>query len=330
MASAKASQHWPAMVLGVLVAAIFIVVLVTFEVKQTEFAIVKAFGSPKTQMIDGAERVKTYDPGLHWKLPYPFETVWKHDRRWQTYELKKGQVEQVQTADDYQIIVTTYVIWRVGDPGLYLKRLDNVEQAEAKLDDVIRNSRNSILGQHKLHELINVDASKMRLSEIEAEIRRDCSGIAMEKYGIEIKDLGFKHLGFPEKVSEKVFARMQAERQRTSRRYRSEGERDAMKIRAEADLVVSRRLAEAEAEAKGIRAEGDRVAAEYYAVFSQNPELAAFLRKLDALRKTLSEKTTLVVDTSTAPYDLFLPNATDLEKTAAAGDKKPAKSGDGK
>ena len=73
-----------------------------------------------------------------------------------------------------------------------------------------------------------------------------------------------------------------------------------------------------EADAKRIRAEGDRAAAEFYAVFGRNPELAVFLRKLDSLRLTLSEKTTLVVDTRTPPFDLLLPDATDLKKAARA------------
>ena len=77
-------------------------------------------------------------------------------------------------------------------------------------------------------------------------------------------------------------------------------------------------LAKAEGEAKRIRAEGDKTAAEHYAVFRKNPELAAFLRKLDALRLTLSEKTTLVLDTNTPPYDLLKPGATKLGKLSLA------------
>jgi membrane protease subunit HflC len=88
--------------------------------------------------------------------------------------------------------------------------------------------------------------------------------------------------------------------------------REAQRIRAEADREASDTVAKAQAESKRIRAEGDEQAAKSYAVFQQSPELAAFLRKLDALRLTLSEKTTLVVDTNTPPYDLFLKGATDI------------------
>ena len=78
----------------------------------------------------------------------------------------------------------------------------------------------------------------------------------------------------------------------------------------------------AEGEAKGIRGEGDRAAAEYYAVFGQAPELAAFLRKLESLRAMVTEKTTLVLDTRTAPFDLLQPGATELKPAAPAPEKK--------
>ena len=315
MSERTLSQHWPALLLGVLVTCIFVAALVIFTVDETETAVVLTFGKARTE-AGGA--VKEFKPGLHWKLPYPIESVWTHDNRLQCYELKKGQVEQIQTVDEYQIVVTTYVLWRVGNAGTFLKAVNTTAEAENKLDDVVRNARSNVLGKHTLAELINVDASKVRLTEIEAEILKELRGVALDKYGIQVEFLGFKHIGFPEDVTNKVFERMQAERQRKSEKYRSDGRRDAQKIRSLADLKVSETLATAEAEAKRIRAEGDRTAAEYYAVFSKNPELAAFLRKLDSLRQTVSEKTTLILDTQTPPYDLLAPNAGQLTGSVKA------------
>jgi membrane protease subunit HflC len=304
-------QHWPVIGLALLVCVIFLGALVAFEVKETEHAVVLRFGKPR---IESGDTVKVYSPGLHLKWPYPIETVWYHDNRLQCYELRRGQVEQVQTADDYQVIVTTFVLWRVGDPGLFLKRVGTAEEAEKKLDDVVRNSRNIAIGRHSLTELINVDPTQVRIPEIEKGILAHAQEVARSRYGIDLEHLGFKHLGFPETVSTKVFARMRAERNRKSEKYRAEGKRDAQRIRAEADLAASELLSAAEAEAKRTRAEGDRDAAEYYAVFRSNPDLAAFLRKLDSLRESLSEKTTLILDTRTPPFDLFQPEAFDLEK----------------
>jgi membrane protease subunit HflC len=275
--------------------------------------VVKTFGKPRVAVDpDGQERVRIYEPGLHWQWPYPIDTLWRHDSRVHCYELEKGRVEQIQTRDDYQVIVTTYVLWRVGDAGLFLKRVDSTDQAEPLLDNVVRNSRNLILGRHSLSELISTEAGQTSMRDIEEEMLEHLRATAMAEYGIEVVDLGFRHLGFPEAVSLKVFERMRAERARKSERYLAEGAREAQRIRSAADREVSDILARAQAEAKGIRGRGDEEAAMHYAVFRENPELAAFLRKLEALRTTLSNDTTLVLDTQTPPYDLLRPGATEL------------------
>jgi modulator of FtsH protease HflC len=98
---------------------------------------------------------------------------------------------------------------------------------------------------------------------------------------------------------------MRAERSRLAESYRAQGEGEANKIRAEAESERDRIIAKAEAEAKRIMGEGDALAARYYTVFSENEELAIFLRKLDALEETLKEKTTAVLHTNMAPFDLL-------------------------
>ena len=315
-------QHWPAMALGVLVAVFFMTALVAFQVDENELAVVLRFDKARTESVAGAERVKIYEPGLHFKFPYPIETVWKHDNRIQCYELKLGQVEQIPTADEYQVVVTTYVLWRVGDPSIFLKAVRLPGDAENKLDDIVRSSRLNVLGRHNLTELINVDPAKVKLAEIEKEILAGIAGVAKDKYGIEVVSVGFKHIGVPADVTQAIFKRMQKERERKSDAYRAEGKLAAKQIEEKAKGQASDIIAKAEGEAKGIRAEGDRAAAEYYAVFGQAPELAAFLRKLDSLRTMVSDKTTLVLDTRTAPFDLLLPGATNLGPVTMAPAKK--------
>ncbi|NOY80942.1 MAG: protease modulator HflC [Kiritimatiellaeota bacterium] len=312
MAQHAFKQHWPTFVLGVLVASIFLAALVTFQVDQTEYALVMTFGRPKTELVDGRRQPKVYGPGLHLKWPYPVDRVWRHDNRLQCYELTKGQVEQNQTADDYQVVVTTFVLWKVGDPRQFMVAVRTTEGAESKLDEVVRNSRNITIGRHKLTEFINSDPTRIRIPEIEQEILDGVKTVARQKYGIDVQYIGFKLFGFPETVTAKVFDRMRAERNRKSEKYRAEGKRDAQRIRADADLKASEIIAEAASQAKAIRAEGDRIAAESYAVFQQAPDLAEFLRKLDSLRKTLSKTTTLILDTNTPPFDLLKENALDL------------------
>ena len=317
--------HWPVLVLGVVVAVIFFIVLFVFQVQETEYAVVERFGSPRRHLVDGEQQVSVYESGLHWKVPF-IDRVWKHDSRLLIYDLKRGQVEQMQTADDYQVILTTFVLWKVGDPYKYMKAIETVENAEKKLDEIVRSSRSNVVGRHRLDEFINVNESAVRFAEVEAEILDGTRDIAMREYGIEVKRIGIKHLGFPEDVTEKVFERMRKERERRAESYRTEGQLIARKIRAEAEEEAKGILTEARTEATRIRAEGDQAAAEFYAVFQQNPQLAMFLRKLEALRQTLSDKTTLVLDTRTPPYDLLLPDAiklgqvtTEMLPDAAAG-----------
>ncbi|NLF16245.1 MAG: protease modulator HflC [Lentisphaerae bacterium] len=311
-------QHWPVMVLAAVVVGIFLAGLVTFQVRETEIALVMRLGKAR----EGADgKVIVYGAGLHRKLPF-FDEVWRTDKRLQTYELKKGRTEQITTSDNHQIVVSTYVLWKVADPALFFKSFPPPDSDfTSELDALVRSARNNVLPQHALAELVNVDPSKARLGDIEAEILAEAQPRAREQYGIDIVSVGFKHIGFPEQVTQKVFARMRAEREKRSQEYLSQGLREAQRIRAEADREASDTVARAQAESKRIRAEGDEQAAKSYAVFQQSPELAAFLRKLDALRLTLSEKTTLVVDTNTPPYDLFLKGATDIDPggRAAAG-----------
>lgn len=307
--------HWPILVLGLVVAIIFFTILFVFEVPETTYAIVQRLGRPIRHTVEGEERVVIYSPGLHVKIPF-IDQVWLHDKRLYCYDLKTGQTEQMQTADNYQVLLSTFVLWRVGDPYTFFKAVGSTADAESKLDEIVRNSRSSVIGMHTLDEMINVEADAIELDVIEGEMLDGVAGIAMNDYGIEVRHVGIKHIGFPEQVTQEVFERMRRERKRQADKILAEGEAEAQKIRAGADLKVRQILADAEAAATTIRAEGDTKAAEYYAAFRQHPELAEFLRKLDALRKTLGERTTLVLDTSTPPYDLFLPDAINLEKLA--------------
>lgn len=301
-------QHWPVALLAVLVVVIFMVALMTFQVKETEYAVIKTFGKAK---VDANDKIVQYDPGLHFKWPF-VDQVWRHDKRLQCYELTVGQEEQIITKDEFQIVVSTYVLWRIGDPGLFLRRLNSTEEAETTLDAVVRNSRNSILPQHNFSELVNTSAKDSKMEQIEAAMLASVQKKALEEFGIEVTRIGFRKLSFPEMVTTKVFDRMRAERESKSERFLAEGKSEAQRIRSEADRKAAELLAQAEAEAKRIRGEGDEAAARYYAVFQKNPDLALFLRNLEALKVSLGDQDTLILDTNTPPFTLLKPGASQL------------------
>ena len=311
--------HWPILVLGIFVAVLFIAVLFVFQVHEVELAIVARLGKPREEMQEGKAQVQVFSPGLHMKIPF-VDSVWKHQRGYQVYELKRGQVEEMQTADDIQLLVSTFVVWRVGDVYQFYKRIETTPRAEKRLDEIVRNSRSNVVGRHPLDHFINVEEEELQLEQIEQEILEEVRSIAMEEYGIEIKFIGIKHLGFPQSVTQEVEKRMRTERESKADEILAEGEKLASQIRTEADAEAETILIDARTEATRIRGEGDEVAAEYYSAFSASPELAIFLRKLEALRETLTdENTTLILDTNTSPFDLLRPDAIDLKALRQEG-----------
>ncbi len=126
--------------------------------------------------------------------------------------------------------------------------------------------------------------------------------------------LGIKKLGLPETVTQSVFERMTSERQVLVSKSQFEGEAEAQKIRSEADRKAAEMLSEAESKATQIRATGEAQAAESLKVFQQNPELANFIFRLNALEGTLKDRSTLILDQQTAPFDLLGTTSTNLVK----------------
>lgn len=300
-------QHWPVLLLAVAVLAIFAISMFVFTVQETEYALVLRRGNPAT---DANGNVKVYGPGLHWKLCPPFETVWRHDKRIYNYMMVQGQTEQNPTKDGYQVLVSNSVFWRVSEAhaDVFMRSVGDTEKAEEALNGIVRNARNAEVAKYELGQLINVDEGKIRIDQIEKDVRDSVNAIVTEKYGIEVVKVGFRNLSFPADVAGKVFDRMKADRTRISEKLRSEGANEAAIIGAEAKAQADRIISKAEAEAKITRGEGDKEAAKFYAVFDQNPELAIFLRKLDALRTSVGPNTTLVFDSTMPPFDLLQPD----------------------
>ena len=305
MAPGKFFKHWPTILLGVIVAAILLVAVFSFQLNQTESAVVTTFGRP-TQVTE---------PGLHFRWPFPFQRIYRFDHRIRCFEGGSGKLEETMTADGQNILVGIYVNYRVSNALDFFKSMENITKAEAELNSWMRGFKNAAFGQYRFNQVINVDPKQMKLNEIQNKIRTDLAKRAAE-FGMEVVSVGINTINVPKSISEKVFERMIQERQRAAAERLAEGEREAKNIRIKADSQKAILLADAEAEAKEIRAKGDAEAAQYYAVFKQNPELAEFLRKLDSLRSVMKSRTTLVLDTDVAPFNLFKPGAEVLTPAA--------------
>lgn len=280
---------------GAILLVIFGVLLFTFQVRQTEVVVVTTFDEP-TRTIE--------KPGLNFKWPLPIQKVYRFDRRVQNFESK---FEESLTRDKLPLLVQVYVGWVISKPDVFFSSFPGGTAAEAEpaLEGLIRSEQSAVLGQHPFTHFIATDEAQLKFIDVESEILQRIQAPALKNYGVDIKFLGIKKLGLPESVTEKVFVRMQAERQREVERLKALGEAEATKIKSAADRDRAQILAKAEAEATAIRGQADAEAEKSYAVFEQNPELAIFLRKLKALEETLKDRATLILDERTPPFDLL-------------------------
>lgn len=298
MATGNFFKHWPTMLLGVVVAVILLIAVFSYQLNQTESAVVTTFGRPAA----------VTEPGLHFRWPFPFQKIYKFDHRIRCFEGGSGKIEETMTQDGQNVLVGIYVNYRISAVEKFFISLENMTNAEDRLNSLMRSAKNATFGQYKFSQIINTDPKLMKLGEIQDKIQN-----ALERdtaiYGIEIVSVGINTINVPESISEKVFERMIEDRKVVANRYLAEGTVRSAEIRSEADQQKAVTLAKAEAEAREIRAQGDAEAATYYAVFRENPDLAEFLRKLDSLRQIMKNQTTLVLDTNVAPFDLLKPGS---------------------
>lgn len=282
--------------IGALLILIFALLLFTFQVRQTEIAVVTTFGRPTRQILE---------PNLYLKWPWPIQKVYKFDRRIQHFEDK---FTEDLTADNNPLLTMVYVGWRITDPQTFFPKFagGSVPAAERMLENILRSAKSAVVGRHPLGDFVNADPAALKFDQIEAEILAQVRGqLQTNDCGLSVEFLGIKKLGLPESVTQTVFERMTSERKVLADQLESEGQAEAARIRSAAERTAAELLSAAEAEARRIRGEGEALAAQTLSVFQQNPELANFLLRLETLEAALKERTTLIFDQRTPPFDLF-------------------------
>lgn len=278
---------------GLSVAGLLILMQLIFIVREGDAVVLTTFGRPV--------RAHT-EAGLYGRWPWPIQRVYRFDHRVHSFE---GPLEQIITRDGKNVLVALFAGWRIMEPIPFLERVGTADQAERNLEGLLRNFTSATFGRYPFSNLVNVQSESIRFDEIENEILKAVRAEAETRYGIEVVFLGIRRIGLPESITERVFDRMRAERTELAERYRSEGESEALRIRSEADSRREQVLARSAAEAKRIRSEGEAQAAISYRVFSENPDFAIFLRKLDMLEEIMTNKTTVVLGSETEPFDLL-------------------------
>ena len=284
----------------VLIVVTLVLYLVSFQVRETESCMVTTFGKPTSQIID---------PGWYFKWPFPIQQVYKFDSRMRVFTV---EVEETRTSSGDPIIVNTYVVWRISEPLKFFNSIKTVKNAEDELlRSRIRNTQNNVIGRYSFSEFVNSDPTKIKFKEIQDDMLTALQeAVASADYGIEIKTMGIKQLKVSKDVTKGVFERMRAERGRRAADIIAQGDSEAVSIETEARTISDELVAVADARAKKIRGDGDAKAAQYYEMLDEDPELAGFLRDLEALQIMLETNTTFVVPTDREPFSLLkgMPN----------------------
>ena len=279
---------------GAVLAVIFVCMLFTFQVRQTEVAVVTTFGKYSRSITNA---------GFQFRLPWPIQKIYEFDNRIQTFERK---FDQSFTKDQISLIISVYVGWRVADPRMFLESFNgDVTKAEQTLEPVVRNAKSGVIGQSAFSDLISTNQAELRFDEVETKMLDAIQAQVRRTYGIQIEILGVKRLNLPASVTSTVFERMRAERQRLVSKYQSEGERAAKVIRATADGQANEITARAKSDAIKIAGEAETKAAEYYETFKKEPDLAVFWFQLKALEPSLKERSSLILGPQTVPFNLL-------------------------
>ncbi|HEY4075247.1 MAG TPA: protease modulator HflC [Herbaspirillum sp.] len=290
------------LIIGILI-AVWLLSSTVFIVDQRQFAIVFALGEVK-QVIR--------EPGLHFKLPPPFQNVIYLDKRILTIDT--GDADRFITAEKKNILVDTFVKWRIADPRLYFISLGGDEQrAQDRMSQIVKAALNEEITKRTVREVISGERGKV-MTALQIKVEAEAKQI-----GLEIVDIRLKRVDYVEQINNSVYDRMKSERVRVANELRSTGSAESEKIRADADRQRTVILAEAYRDAEKIRGEGDAKASQIYAqAFSQNPEFYKFYRSLEAYRASFkSRRDVMVMDPSSEFFKYFKNGG-----TGAAGAKK--------
>ena len=278
---------------GVLL-VIFLCMLFTFQVRQTEVAVVTTFGRYSHSVTNA---------GFQWRLPWPVQKVYWFDNRLQTFESK---IDQPITQDFISLLISVYVGWRITDPKLFLESFNgDITKAEQTLEPIADNAKNGVIGLHRFGDLISTNHADLKFDQIEKAMYDAMQEGTKSNYGLAIETLGIKQINLPDSITTTVFERMKKERETLVATYQSEGEREGKNIKAKADAAANDILARANAEKEKIIGQAEQKAAEYYAQFEKNPELAKFLFDLKAVEQSLKERSSLILGPQTPPFNLL-------------------------
>jgi membrane protease subunit HflC len=288
------AQRWLRAIVGTLALLVIAFHATALVVREGQAVLVTRFGRP-LRADTGA--------GLHWKLPWPIDRALWLDLRRRVYE---GGHTEMLTRDKKNVIVRTFVVWRIADPLAFAQSIGDPSEAEGKLDGLLTNAAISTLGGHELSAIVSTKAEDLRVDQIEQELLAATAPAALDGYGVAIEQIRIERIALPIENVNAVFEQMRAERRQYAAKFRAEGEREASRIRSEAELEAARIRAEGAEQEARIRGESAAEVAKIYAdAHRVDAELYRFTRSLDSLDELVTNETTLILRTDAEPFSLL-------------------------
>lgn len=274
------------------IVGLIVLSLSAFTLDQREYAIVSRLGE--------FVAVKK-EPGLYFKLPL-MDSVHYIDNRILT--LNSVEPERFLTSEKKNVLVDSFVKWRIVDPAKYYVSVKgNESAAERRLSQTVNAGLRDEFGKRTIHDVVSGERSQIM------EILRQSADKESRQMGIQVLDVRLKRVDLPQEVSDSVYQRMEAERKRVANELRSQGAGAAEKIRADADRQREVIIAEAYREAQDIKGQGDAKASQIYAdAYGKNPEFYAFYRSLEAYKNTFKNKSDVMVLEPNSEFFKYMKN----------------------
>ena len=271
-------------IVGVLSSSVFIV-------RERDFALVFALGEVKKIVSE---------PGLYFKLPPPFQNVVTLDKRLLTIDTQEA--ERIQTSEKKNLLIDSFVKWRIVDPRLYYITFGGNERAaRERLQAQIRDALNASVNIRTVKDVVSLER-KVIMDEVLTNVIKRA-----EPFGIEVVDVRLKRIEFAPEISESVYRRMESERLRVANEMRSIGAAEGEKIRAEADRQREEILAEAYGRAQAIMGEGDAKAAGLYAkAYGEDLAFYSFYKSLEGYRAAFGKPGDLMVVDPSSDFFKYL------------------------
>jgi len=297
-----------------IVSTIFLVLILAilassmlFTVDQRQYAIVFALGEIKEVISE---------PGLHVKLPPPFQNIQYFDKRILTIDTPDS--DRFITSEKTNLVVDSFIKWRISDPKQYYVSVGGREaDAVYRIQQSLKDALNNEISKRTVRDMVSGEREKV-MQDIRNKLNSDAS-----KIGVAIVDVRLKRVEFSDEIRDSVFKRMESERKRVANELRSTGAADKEKIQADADRQREVILAEAYRDAERVRGDGDaKAAATYASAFSQNAEFYNFYRSMEAYRRSFRNKGDVLVVDPSSEFFKYLRNSGGGGAAAAAKPKK--------